>query len=292
MVPRPLREHFAEAIHRLLRPVVRQLIAYGISYSAFSQIVKEVYVDVAEDEFALPFKRQTDSRLALVTGLNRKEVKQLRRRRRRAVVEVEDTVVTHVIGRWMGGPPYSDARGTPRQLRYDGPRARTPSFTGLVRAVGADVPVRSVLDELLRVRAVELLPNGDVRLHRQVHVPIAAVQGKFTLLSTDPGELFSTIMHNIERPDAPRLQRKVVYDNIGSLALSELRAAAAQVGEEFIRRANTLLASYDRDRNPAAAGGTRTRVVLGVYYFDDAASGEPEPPAADAPPPGRITRSR
>lgn len=297
MLSRPLKEQFATAIERLLRVVVRQLIAYGITYPALDKMVKQVYVDVAEQEFPLPFKRQTDSRLALVTGLNRKEVARLRGRRRAGPqpVEVEETLVTHVIGRWMAGPPYATADGIPRRLPYEADRPTAASFARLVRGLGADIPVRSVLDELLRVGIVELLPDGEVQLRREANIPGEGedVAGKLTLLGSDPAELFATIMHNIEHGDAPHLQRKVVYDNIGSGALTELRAAARRIGEEFIRHANALLALYDRDRNPDAPKGTRTRVVLGAYYFDEEAAPPPSPAGRRrSAPPGRIRRSR
>ena len=206
MLPAALKQQFVEAIRRLLRPIVRQLITYGVSYPAFNRLVREVYVEVAEQHFALPFKRQTDSRVALVTGINRKEIAQVRERI--AVVdrplEVEDTAVTHVIGRWMAGPPYASRDGEPRRLPYEAAGARVASFARLVRELGIDVPVRSVLDELLRVGAVELLSDGDVVLRREVFIPPGGAEGKLTLLGSDPGELFTTIVHNIEAPRARR----------------------------------------------------------------------------------------
>lgn len=304
MLPRPLKAHFVLAIRRLLRPIVRQLIGYGVSYSAFNQIIKEMYVEVADQDFPLAYKRQTDSRVALMTGLNRKEVHQLRRRAPQAhTAATEDTVAAQVvIGRWMAGPPYATPDGMPRRLAYESERPTAASFARLVRDLGIDVPVRSVLDELLRVGAVELLPNGDVELRQLVHIPADDAEAKFKLLGSDPAELFTTMIHNIEHPDAPRLQRKVVYDNVGSDALDQLRAEARQVGEDFIRRANTLLASYDRDRHPDAPNGKRMRVVLGAHYFEEecAPPGAPAPgskkparSATDKPAvPGRIVRRR
>ena len=295
MLPRALKGHFTTAIHRMLRAVVRHLIAQGVTHPALTQMLKEIYLDIAEAEFALPFKRQTDSRLALITGLNRKEISRLRRQRKpqMAIVAVEDSLVTHVIGRWMAGPPYAASDGTPHRLPYESNRPNVASFARLVRDLRVDIPVRSVLDELLRVEVVALLPDGDVELRREAHIPSEDAAGKLTLLGTDPAELFCTIMHNVEHPDAPRLQRKVVYDNIGADGLAEIRATARRRGEEFIRNTNTLLAAHDRDRNPQAPGGQRMRVVLGTYYFEEEAA----PTAAAAPakrirPPGRIRRSR
>lgn len=303
MLPRAQKSLVVGAIRRLLRPVVRQLISYGVQYPAVARLLKEVYVEVAERDFALPFKRQTDSRLALMTGLNRKEVSQLRERQSarpaREEMAVEDTVVTHTIGRWMSGPPFATPDGHPRQLRYESDQPRDVTFARLVRDLAIDLPVRAVLDELLRVGAVELLPTGDVVLKREAHIPLADAETKLALLGSDPAEVFATIAHNIEHPDAARLQRKVVYDNVGSEALAELRTAANRLGGEFIRRANALLASYDRDRNPDAPAGQRSRVVLGAYYFEeekpDAAApphDHDEPAASKRRPPGRIRRTR
>jgi hypothetical protein len=277
----PLKEQFAAAVQRMMRPVVRQLITHGISYPAFSRVVRQLYFDVAEQEFALPFKAQTDSRIALLTGVHRKEIAELRRRKEKAspIPEVEDSLMTHVIGRWMA-PPYADADGGPQRLPYEAADPQRGSFGRLVREATTDIPVRSVLDELVRTGAVSLLADGHIVLQREAHVPADAA-AKLTLLGSDPAELFSTIVHNIEHPDAPRLQRKVVYDNIGSDALVELQASARRLGETFVRRANALLASRDRDRNPQAPGGQRSRVVLGMYYFEETVASAPEP----APPP-------
>jgi hypothetical protein len=253
---------------------------------------------VAEHDFALPYKRQTDSRLALLTGLSRKDVAQLRGAAPgTAGVEVEDNVVTHVLGRWMAGPPYATPDGVPRLLRYDADPPKAPSFTRLVRELRRDVPVRAVLDELLRIDSVELLPDGMVGLKREGHIVAGDVPSQLALLGSDPAELFSAIVHNIEQPGRPWLQRKVVYDNVGSDALAQLESEARRLGEEFIRRANALLSSYDRDRQSDAPAGTRRRVVLGAYYFaeprgeDDAPSphDEKRPPARA---PGRIRRSK
>jgi len=251
---------------------------------------------VAEQDFALPFKKQTDSRLAVVTGMSRKEIPPLRARAREGAgaAAVEDNLVTHLIGRWMAGPPYASPDGVARRLPYETTDARAPSFARLVRDAGADIPVRSVLDELLRVGAAELLPNGDVVLRNEANVSPADAEGKLALLGADPAEVFATIVHNIENPDSARLQRKVVYDNVGAQALEQLRAEARRLGEEFIRRANTLLASYDRDRNPDAPAGKRSRVVLGAYYFEEETTPREKPDTAPvkSAPPGRIRRSR
>lgn len=301
MLPGDLKEPFLAAVRRLMRPVVRQLLAYGVTHPAFSRLLREIYVEIADRELALPHKRQTDSRISLVTGLHRKEIARLRRApaepQARPERALEQSPVTRLLGRWMAGAPYADSRRGPRPLPYEAAGNRA-SFARLVRELGIDAPPRSVLDELLRLGIAELGPGNTVVLRREVYVPADDAAAKLELLGSDPAELFATIAHNVAHPDEPWLQRKVVYDNVGAEALAELRAAARRVGEAFIREANALLAAHDRDRNPEAPGGARTRVVLGAYYFEEEL--EPRPSAAsqeatDVPRkrlPGRITRSR
>jgi len=288
------REKRLSAVRRLLYPVVQWLIASGITLPILHRVLKELYLDVAEHEFALAFKRLTDSRVSLITGLHRKEVSQLRNRPksdRFDFVAVEGTPVTRVLGRWMGEAPYKAPDGTPKPLIYNADDPKTPSFTALVCELGPDVPPRSILDELLRLGVAELSADGVVSLIHEVNIPPREADGKLTLLGSDPAELFSTIVHNIEHPQEPQLQRKVAYDNIGSDALPKLREEARKLGEEFIRRANTLLASYDRDRNPTAPGGDRARFVLGTYAFEEKIQSEPPKIELDQPrPPGRIRR--
>ena len=63
---------------RLLRPLVRLLIRSGITFPVATELLRELYVNVAENDFGLPDKEQTDSRVSLLTGIHRKEVRRLR----------------------------------------------------------------------------------------------------------------------------------------------------------------------------------------------------------------------
>jgi hypothetical protein len=256
------------ATRAVLRPLVRQLIAHGVTYPAFGGLAKEVYIEVGTRHFTLPFKKQTDSRVALVTGITRKAIGQIRRgqaRRPSADGAIDNTLPARVVGRWLAGPPYLGADGAPRTLPYES----ADGFTALVGEIGGDIPARAVLDELLRVGAAKLTPRGDVRLVAPAYVPAQDVAEKLAMLGRDAGELIEAIAHNIEQPSGEAfLQRKVFYDNIGADALPELRARVRALGGDFAQAVNQLLGAYDRDRTPGAPDGARTRAVVAVYYFD------------------------
>ena len=57
--------------------LVRTLLRNGISYGEFDQVARKYFVDVAYRDLAPAGKKQTVSNVAILTGLNRKEVKKL-----------------------------------------------------------------------------------------------------------------------------------------------------------------------------------------------------------------------
>lgn len=276
----PAKGALIGAVRAILRPLVRQLIAYGVTFPAFGRVAKEIYIEVGTQHFALPFKKQTDSRVALVTGIARKEIGQLRRGQMPPPSEAQGSqaLAIKVVRRWRSDARYLDGERDPRELAYEHGTAGV-SFSGLVDEVGGDIPPRAVLDELIRTGAVELLPDGGVRLAEAGYVPAREVEEKLRILGEDVAELIEAIRHNIESSgDEPFLQRKVYYDNVGAAALSELREKVRTAGAAFVRQVDELLAGYDRDRNPSAPAGRRQRVAVGVYYLDQDIEPENEDP--------------
>jgi hypothetical protein len=261
------------AATRTLRPIVKRLLEMGIPFGALEVRLRELFVEVAESELALPAPRQTDSRISLVTGINRKEVKRIRstKERLKAPRSFSINQATSLISRWMTDSETTDQRGRPQPLPY---RAEGgPSFMKLARKLTGDLAPRVLLNELVRSGAAELLEGDLVVLRGDAYVP-KAKQSELLILGEDPAELIETILRNIFSSESQRLlQRKVYYDNLGSDAADRIRVEMRREGERFLRRINRLLSKYDRDRNPQAPGGDRRYAALGVYFFDTSPGG-------------------
>ena len=254
------------AVTNILRPLVRLLLRNGIPYRTFSDIAKRVYVEVATEEFRIPGRKQSKSRVSILTGLSRKEVLRVRR-----LPTPEDqgagaryNRAARVIAGWVRDRRFRDDAGNPAELAFEGGAA---SFGKLVKTYSGDAPARAVLDELLRVGTVQRTPGGKIRVLERSYIPKTGEIDKIGILGVDASDLIATIDHNIRQPDAPFFQRKVCYDNLPLEALPELKRKAAARGQSLLESMDRWMSRRDRDVTPDAPGTGRKRAGIGIYFF-------------------------
>jgi len=264
------------AVSRLLLPLVRILLRYGLPYAAFADLAKRAYIDVADADFRIEGRKQTVSRISVITGLSRKEVSRVRD----LGEPVDDASqrynrAARVIGGWVRDPDFHDKGAKPAALPFEGDSE--PSFSELARRYSGDVPARAVLDELTRVGSVEMSATGRVRLKTRAYVPTGGETDKLSILGSDVAELISTIDHNLEcEPEDAYFQRKVSYDNLPSEAAPELRELAADRAQAMLEQLDVWMATRDRDTNPSVKGSGRKKVSLGIYYYEEDLSEDDE----------------
>ena len=109
------------ACKRILRPLIKAMIAHGITLPATLSVLRQLYVEVAVDSFGLRDKPITDSRVSMLTGVHRKDVRTVRRRGVPATVPPGPSVGATVVGRWLGDPRFlEDEAGRPKALPRTG----------------------------------------------------------------------------------------------------------------------------------------------------------------------------
>jgi len=271
----PPAQALSAATRKLLVPLVRIFLRNGKAAKSLYDLVKQVYVDLAKEEFGIGEKQATVSRIAILTGLTRKEVQALLAHPTNddGSAEGEYNRAARVIAGWLRDSKFSDGRGHPTPLPLEGKRG---SFAALVKLYSGDIPVRAMLDELLHVGAVERLKDGRICLRARGYIPQKSTPEKLHILGSDTADLIATIDHNVYvAPHKPRFQRKVMYDNIPIEAAREFRAIAAARGQELLEAMDRWLASRDRDVNPTSRGSGRVRTGLGIYHFEDHVEAEP-----------------
>lgn len=250
------------ALHKVLKALVRLLLRQGVAYTEFADMAKQAYVDVANEDFAVPGRKQSMTRISVLTGIHRHEVGRLLRR------EAEDDThllrhnrAARVISGWLNDPDFS-AEGKARDLPIE------TGFAELVARHGADVTVRAILDELERVDAVTRLDNDLVRLDVRAFTPGNSMEDLVFIFGDSVADLLQTLDHNLSADvNERRLQLSVVYSNLPDEVLKNIELISRDRAMEFLTSLNDFFATQDRDSNPAVQGQGRNRAGIGLYYF-------------------------
>jgi hypothetical protein len=252
-----------QALARLLRPLLRVLIAHGITLPVLIRLLKELYVDVAEHEFPVAGKKQTDSRLNLLTGVHRKDIRALRGRGRPA--DLPSAVLSRnalMISIWAGSPNYLDARGRPRALPRTGDQ---PSFESLVESVSKDIRPRAVLDEWQRLGLIQIDKHERVHLNNAAFVPREDFADLAFYFGRNLRDHVAASGHNLAGGKPPLLERAVYYEKLTPKSIDELAAYTRELGQQTLLAVNQK--AFELAGRDAAAPDASQRMTFGIYFF-------------------------
>ena len=264
------------ALERVLRPLARLLLANGIPLQTALEMLKQALVDSAEEDFPLKKKAQTDSRISLLTGVHRKDVKRLRQReavRKEAPPAI--SMGARLVSLWISQPPFIDEAENPVPLARFRNQGGETSFEALAERVSKDIRPRPVLDELIRVGAVSLDDDDKVTLNTEAFIPSASVEERLYYLGRAVGDHLEAASRNVTGSQPPFLDRIVHYDAIPESAVAALRGAAEKTGMQALKNINRKAMEASKAEN----GGQAQRITFGIYFFTEPASPEED----DAP---------
>lgn len=260
-----------DAFQLVLRPIVKILLRYGIGYNQFAETVKTAFVDVGSTDFGIRGRPTNISRVAVMTGLTRKEVRRLRTKIEcgENCISVKTTPITEIITRWHSEDDYLDRGGRPSVLPFAG---ESKSFSSLVKSFGGDVPPGAMRTELKRMGLVDEHDDSSLSIKSRLAMPpddteklvTGLVHAAYPLLSTisvntesnmTKGEgfaQFSTYSLGIRDSDRVRLKR-ISYDRLSEAAVSF----------------DDLFTAYESDSEPRTNDEREPVVMVGLYYFEE-----------------------
>lgn len=245
----------------LLLPVVRFFVRRALKIQELLDLAKRLYLEVAREEIMTAGLKVTDSRLSVITGMHRRDVRKFASAGE-ASNEFED-LVTKVVGRWQVDHDFTTKQGTPRVLSIGGVQSE---FAQLVQAVSKDLNPATVLYECERVGVVERSPHG-VRLVLGSYTPRGDSEANFSLLSTDLDSLIGAVEENVfSAPEISNLHAHTIFDKVRPEALPEIRRWLLREGHALHARAREFISQHDQDINPSAEfKGPVARVVFGTF---------------------------
>ena len=250
----------------LLRPIALVLMKGGMTWREFSELSKSVFVSVASDEFGIRGRPTNVSRVSILTGISRKEVKRQRDILKSAPVPVlsKTTDATRVLSGWHQDPLYQDSSGRPLAIPQSGP---APSFKALFDAYGGDTPEQTLIRELRSAGSIVETDSGDLVALRRYHMPAELDELTVGFFGTNLHDHARTLSTNLTANPGLRLfEGFAVDDRVHPDAVKDFRAFLDKRGQKFLEEIDDWLSQHRVDDNDSFS--TPVRLGLGVYAIE------------------------
>jgi hypothetical protein len=253
--------------------VVRFLLRRGIVWSELSDLSKEVYVDVARQDYGIDGRPTNNSRVAMLTGLSRREVARVRdclgadNSGADHDGDREGNRIARILTGWHVDPEFTDAEGRPKDLDATG---QSGSFPSLLKRYAGDLPHGAIRKEMLHRGLIQELDNGCVRVLKRDVIYTSLDPEMVRQLGIALHDHAATLDHNLndERKLPPRFEG--IADNavVSASAAKDFEEFVEGRGLEFLQEIDAWLASHEVD-DPADTATRKIRLGVGVYLIND-----------------------
>lgn len=267
-----VKRELLSAFRSLMTPLVRILLRNGISFREFAEVLKDVFVAVCARDLVVPGRRLTLSRIAIVTGLTRKEVSTIVRddELRRKALETNANRAAKILEAWHSDTRFLGPYGFPRDLLIEGDDP-SGTFSDLVRENSGDMPVRAMLEELMRVDAARVVEGGEVvRVLKRTYIPTEMTPEMIQIFSQAVRRYIETVDYNLSLQETKsRRFDRVVYPDPGLRVIDVpvFQQEVREYLETVIAEIDYKTSKYQRLDDPESE--TTTRVGVGIYFYQD-----------------------
>ena len=265
-----IKKRVLNAFLLVLRPVVRILLRYGIGYREFAEIAKTAFVDIASSDFGIRGRPTNISRVAVMTGLTRKEVRRLRDKIEMGgdLVSVKTTPFEDVLHQWHAKPEFTDETGSPKSLLFSGGEN---SFTDLVKRFGGDIPAGAMRTEMKRVGVIGEDEAGRLTIENRTYKSESEHETLVAMLVHSVYPVFSNIAHNTdpERTDATWANRIAHTSSLRMPDTKQLRRITKDRIVDFIESIDDIFIAYESLQDDNKEEQSNDVVAVGVFYFEE-----------------------
>jgi hypothetical protein len=197
-------------VDALLAPLARLFVAHGLPFADIAERLKRHYVAAAQKQAG---SRATDSRLSVMTGLQRREVIRLSQSPLDEATP-RPNHLARLVQVWR-----SDLGG--RSLPRTG---ETGSFESLARSIRRDVHARTMLEQLLAAGTVRV-DEGEVLLVAESYQPSAGSEAQLDYLADNAGDFLHAATANVLADAAPFFERTAHFNQLDAAAIRSLEAS-------------------------------------------------------------------
>ena len=257
------------AIRRAMRPLVRLMLASGVTYPLVAELLKGVFVELADREFRLGERRMSDSRISLISGVHRKDVRRLRGSDASAKEVVPESVSMggRLVTTWLSDERFLDEDGHARPL----PRTRTDSaqvcFEDLVASRSTDIRPRVVLDEWLRLGVVRIDEQDRLVLNADAFVPPSGLDEKLFFFAHNLHDHAAAATDNLLGSRPTQFERSLMYSDLTQASVEHVERRAHSLGMKMLTELNRVATT--REESEVKFPEPRRRITCGIYFYSE-----------------------
>jgi len=274
-----LKDSASTAAVEALRPLVELLLELGVTSPEAESLLRSVYVHAGKAAIERNGEDATFARIGLLTGVHRNEVAEKLKSTPRIDPEREQRTygANRVLAGWHNDVRYMTGQKVPRVLEMTG----DGSFESLVQTYAPNISVNVVLDEMVRLKAVEKLPTGEVRA-RTDSISVAGLDAPGLLeLGARVRDYTSTLSHNVREPSRPRVAETIMSREVSPLAIPLLMRSLRSHTRLYVQQIESEM-NDPRLRRDAKGGEARVRLGISVFYFEEELEDAKTSPAGDS----------
>jgi hypothetical protein len=272
------------ACRQLMEPIIGILLRNGVTHKDLALICKQLYVQVATDEFGIRGRDTNLSRVAMLTGIDRKEVARIKEamhsNEQSEQSQQHQDRLTRLLSAWHQDPDFCTPDHQPKPLDIDGEQQ---SFALLVRRYGGDFPASALLKELKRVGVVETLADDKVIATKRYFVPAQSDPAALLRAGSVLQDIGNTLHHNIYKANSEKLPARATSSQRAQHALRFERRASnnrmpldtalafqqfvEQQGQTFLEQVDAWLSEHEQSDLPPET--PHWRLGVGTYLFSN-----------------------
>lgn len=237
-------------VDMIFAPLARLLVARGLLFGEVTERLKLHYLRAAQ---GLAGPRATDSRLSVMTGLQRRDITRLSALPDHAPPERKVNHLSRLVQLWQTDPRFA-GRALTRAGGDD-------SFEALALSIRRDVHPRTMIEQLREAGTVSVTDDGSIRLEQTSYQPMAGSEAQLDYLAENAGDFLAAATGNVLAAKAPFFERAAHFNQLSPEAVAQLEAAFRE-GEMALLQAIAQRAAALQTESP----GTH-RFRAGAYFY-------------------------
>jgi hypothetical protein len=265
-----VKEVLFEACRHFLRPIVRFLLRNGVTWNEFKELSKEMYVGVAREEYGIQGRPTNNVRVAVITGLSRREVSRIRNKLLEGAESPDlrqGNRISRILTGWHVDPEFQNEDGQPKDLPSTGP---TGSLFSLLKRYAGDLPHGALKKEMLQLGLIKENPDGSLKVLQRDYVYTTLDPEMVRQMSVALHDHATTLEHNInpDRKKPARFERMADNARISARSAKTFMRLVENRGMEFLQEIDAWLSTHEIDESNDDTD-RQVRLGVGVYLIHD-----------------------